>query len=298
MTRIAVVCVFVLAVACGSGQSISSAQQSAAEAQLSAQLAQAGVQCAPHTPPEVVQACSGKSAGDQCTVTHENERFTGVCRTTADGMVACAPPAAPPPIEAAIAACTSKSSGDSCQFSHDDVSITGTCRQFGSGVVACTPTPLIPPTQRPPPSTPPIVACNNLHPGDSCSFTVGSMTVNGMCRQFGDGDGDSDDFVACLPVLSTLPPVASCANLSAGAACTITAGGKTLNGFCHQLPNGGPLVCLPPPPSPPQETIDACSGHSAGDACSVTFNGHTITGACQTRADGTTLACAPVCRRG
>jgi len=78
-------------------------------------------------------------------------------------------------------------------------------------------------------------------------------------------------------------------------ACTIAAGGKTLNGFCHQLPNGGPLVCLPPPPSPPQETIDACSGHAAGAACSVTFNGHTISGACATLPDGTTHACAPVC---
>jgi hypothetical protein len=244
-----------------------------------------------------VQSCSGKSAGDQCTVTHEDETFTGVCRATADGMLACAPPAAPPPIEAAIAACASKSTGDACQISHDDRSISGTCRQFGSGVVACTPTAVVPPTPRPPPSTPPIVACGGKTAGAACSFTAGSLTVNGMCRQFGDGDGDSDDFLACLPMISALPPVSACSNLTAGAPCTITSSGKTLNGFCHQFPNGGPLVCLPPPPSPPQETIDACSGHSAGDACSVTFNGHTISGACETLPDGTT-ACAPVCRRG
>jgi len=96
-------------------------------------------------------------------------------------------------------------------------------------------------------------------------------------------------------LISALPPVSACSHLTAGAACTIAAGGKTLNGFCHQLPNGGPLVCLPPPPSPPQETIDACSGHAAGAACSVTFNGHTISGACATLPDGTTHACAPVC---
>jgi len=295
MTRSAVICVLALAVACGSGQSSSSADQAAAEAQLTAQLAQVGVQCAPHTPPEAVQSCNGKSAGDQCTVIHDDETFTGVCRTTADGMLACAPPAAPPPIAAAIAACASKSTGDACQFSRDDRNISGTCRQFGSSVVACTPTLVMPPTPRPPPSTPPVVACSGKNAGAACSFTVGSLRVNGMCRQFGDGDGDSDDFLACLPMISALPPVSACAHLTAGAACTIAAGGKTLNGFCHQLPNGGPLVCLPPPPSPPQETIDACSGHAAGAACSVTFNGHTISGACATLPDGTTHACAPVC---
>lgn len=298
MTRSVLLSVVVLTVACGSGQSSSSSSgdQAAAEAQLTAQLAQSGVQCAPHPPPEAVQSCSGKSPGDACTVAHGDDTFTGVCRTTADGMLACAPPAPPPPIEAAIDACTSKSAGDGCQFSRDDHNINGTCRQFGSGVVACTPTALKPPTPRPPPSTPPVVACTGKIAGAACSFTIGSLTVNGMCRQFGDHDGDSDDFLACLPMLSALPPVAACSNLTAGATCAITAGAKTLNGVCHQLPNDGPLVCLPPPPSPPQETIDACSGHNAGDACSVTFNGHTIAGACEALPDGITSACAPVCR--
>jgi len=71
----------------------------------------------------------------------------------------------------------------------------------------------------------------------------------------------------------------------------ISRDGKTLNGVCHQLPNAGPLVCLPPPPRPPQEAIDACTGHAAGDACSFTFKDHTVSGACEPMPDGTTLVC-------
>src|SRR5207247_7293774 len=63
-----------------------------------------------------IDACSGKVAGDSCTlavgdggVTHD-----GTCRATLDGTaVACVPnPPAPP--QPAVDACTGKASGDTC----------------------------------------------------------------------------------------------------------------------------------------------------------------------------------------
>ena len=59
--------------------------------------------------------------------------------------------------------------------------------------------------------------------------------------------------------------------------------------------DGGPMVCLPPPPQPPQELIDACKSKSSGDSCSFDWKGYTVTGACRPEPDGTTLICAPLC---
>src|SRR5215470_11835845 len=142
MRRIAVLCIFAAAAAaCGSGQNANLTDQANIEAQLVDQLAQSGVQCSPQTPPEAVQACAGKSAGDSCTVTHEDKTFTGVCRATADEKLACSPPAPPPPPAAAVQACDGKQAGDTCQLARDDQTLDGTCRQFASGMLACVPKP-------------------------------------------------------------------------------------------------------------------------------------------------------------
>jgi hypothetical protein len=302
MRAIALVSSSLLVVACSSGNfNASSNDQATAEAQLAAQLMQAGVQCAPHTPPECVQACAGKGSGDTCSVVHEDETFTGICRSTADGMLACAPPAAPAPPPAAIDACTGKTGGDACQVGPAGSTMAGTCREFDSDVLACVPNHTLPPTPAPFPPPAPVQACVSKKPGDSCSFTVANMSLSGLCRQFGDGDGDADDVLACVPpsiVLPPGPPADACSGKGAGDSCAITINGNTLNGVCHQFPNGGPLVCLPPPPAPPQQTLDACAGHSLGDACSVTFREHTVTGACQPLPDRSALVCAPICRAG
>ncbi|HWE23529.1 MAG TPA: hypothetical protein VG496_06265 [Myxococcales bacterium] len=301
MRAVASVSVFVVAAACSSGTlnpSSGAADQAAVESQLTAQMSQAGVQCAPHSPPECVQACSGKSAGAACSVTHEDDTFNGLCRSLSDGTLACAPPAAPAPPQAAIDACTGKAAGDACQLGADG-NVAGTCRDFDSNVLACVPNHLMPPIPKPFPPPEPVQACASKKAGDSCSFTIANVTVNGMCRQFGDGDGDPGDVLACVPPFVMPPPgppAQACASKAAGDACTITIDGKTLNGVCHQLPDSGPSLCLPPPPQPPQQTLEACAGHSQGDACSVTFREHTITGACEPLPDGSALACAPICR--
>jgi len=144
-----------------------------------------------------------------------------------------------------------------------------------------------------------VQACSGKSAGASCSFAVGDMTVSGICRAMGDDDSDDDPLLACLPPPPSPPPapqIQACVSKNAGDACSFSRDGKTLNGICHQLPNGGPLVCLPPPPRPPQEAIDACTGHAAGDACSFTFKERTVSGACEPMPDATTLVCAPVCR--
>jgi hypothetical protein len=70
-----------------------------------------------------------------------------------------------------------------------------------------------------------------------------------------------------------------------------------MSGTCKAGPDGSStLACMPAPPAPPQEAIDACAGLAAGDACTFTPADKTeaITGQCDAGPDGTgTLACRP-----
>lgn len=47
----------------------------------------------PGPPPEAIEACSGKAAGDACEVAHDGHTLAGTCRSGPDGAgpLACAP---------------------------------------------------------------------------------------------------------------------------------------------------------------------------------------------------------------
>ena len=274
---------FVLLVACGGGVPANRGS-AAATADAVAQLAQSGVSCEPDAPPDAIAACSGKTAGDTCAVTHEEHGFSGTCAATPKGDLACRPPAAPPPPPPAVAACAGKSAGDACQLSGDGNSRDGTCKAFGTGAVACVP--------NPPP--PPVSACAGKAAGDTCTLSEdddGDEPVTGICR-------DDDGALVCRPPLPASPPgpppgprTDACTGKTAGAACSFPDGEKTLGGVCHLLPHG--LACLPP--NPPEEAAAACAGKASGDTCAFSWKDHTLSGACRTEPDETTLVCAPLC---
>jgi hypothetical protein len=89
----------------------------------------------------------------------------------------------------------------------------------------------------------------------------------------------------------------ACESHSAGDACQVTFGERTMKGTCRKGPDDqAALSCRPDrPPGPPPAAIDACQGKASGDTCSVTGpDGGTHDGTCRTRHDGNgPLACAP-----
>lgn len=326
-----------LLAACGRGSSSSNPAGTAAT-ELTTQLAQSGVQCAPSPKPDKVAACATAKANDPCTVPHGEETFHGVCRLSPDGKtLACMPPTAevPPPIQA----CQTLPLDHACSFPDDGRTVNGFCRQLPEkNVLICIPQPSKPEappplvqacsgsgqkagsscsatidgktfdgvcTQLPeggplvclPPPPPPVAVCVGKQEDQACSFTVGEKTVTGTCREL---DDDDDGPLACLPAPPPpFPPdlVHACDGKSANADCSVQREGKTLSGKCHQLPDGGPLICLPQPPAPPQEAIDACAHHLEDQSCSFAFKGETVNGACEPLPDAaSTLVCAPECR--
>src|SRR4051812_3249801 len=73
--------------------------------------------CAPTT--AQAAACSGKPAGDVCSLPPRGDAGTGpagTCRATVDGSAVGCVPNPPAPPQAAIDACAGKTSGDSCTF--------------------------------------------------------------------------------------------------------------------------------------------------------------------------------------
>ena len=86
MRRIALP-LLLLGVACGNGNS--AAAVSAADAELTAALGQAGIQCIPHDPPPFA-ACAGKNANDPCQVVDDEGTESGTCKQLRDGRLVCA----------------------------------------------------------------------------------------------------------------------------------------------------------------------------------------------------------------
>ena len=134
-----------------------------------------------------------------------------------------------------------------------------------------------------------------LHRG---AFAVMPLVAWGLFACSGDASADSATTRAAAAASTTTaagpggphftpPPevVAACANLSAGASCTVSRPGT-----CTAV--GTDVACEPAPPAPPAEAVTACASASAGDACTVTFGNHTMSGTCKSR-DGGPLACAP-----
>ena len=88
----------------------------------------------PGPPPQAaIDACNGKSAGDDCSFSADGRTLDGKCVAPPPGAPAgapalvCAPPPPPPPPEA-IDACNGKSAGDDCTVTTPDGnSIAGKC---------------------------------------------------------------------------------------------------------------------------------------------------------------------------
>lgn len=121
------------------------------------------------------------------------------------------------------------------------------------------------------------------------------------------------------------PPEAfeACSSKSAGDACTVALGSRSLAGTCVAPPADAPdtrLVCAPAdrpppppggprergehpeggaPPKPPEAAFAACDGKAADAACTVTLGDRSLTGVCLgppregASAGETRLACAP-----
>ena len=164
-----------------------------------------------------------------------------------------------PPAEAR-AACSGQSEGTACGFTLNGHNLVGTCRAGPNGeATACMPAggpgggmggPRGPPAEA-------TAACANQSAGASCSFTHHDRTLNGTCRTGPDGSGT----LACMPAGGPgghrgPPPeaTAGCASLSAGASCSVTFNGHTMNGTCRAGPDGsGTLACAPSGPPPQQQ---------------------------------------------
>ena len=288
-----------------------------------ARLSQSGVACEGEAPPDAVEACSGKNAGDACTVEHDDRSFTGVCATAPGGVLVCQPPPPPPPSQGAIDACDGKVPGDDCVLTEDDCSTSGLCKSFATGVVACVKAPMS--------LRAAIDACTGKAAGDACSFTGrGDEEVTGACTAV-EALGET---LVCVPTPPVPPAVAACDGKLAGDACSFEHGDRTLNGSCVMPSEGATLVCRPEAPPgacdgknegddctlthddwsadgtcvalpflgghlacvpdrliPP--AVAACSGLNAGDGCSFTRDGRTVSGSCAAIPDHDLLACVP-----
>ena len=145
-----------------------------------------GVACAPNPPPPpkpAVDACSGKAAGDTCTMPgREGRTENGVCGVARDGVtVACHPTFTPPQV--ALDACSGKAEGDACSFANRDGTGTldGVCnygRDNELSTLACAPNHRFPDAA---------VACASLAVGDSCTMTAGRGSATGTCTTVDSG---------------------------------------------------------------------------------------------------------------
>jgi len=182
-----------------------------------------------------ITACSGKAAGDACSLTgRDGQDIAGTCRASINGNVGCAPnPPAPPQV--AVDACASKASGDACEFTgRRGETESGVCRVAPDGAtLACART-----------FTPPqaaVDACASKAKGDACTLTGrNGEALSGTC---GYGPHDAGTVLACGPAGRFPDAAAACAGLAGGAACTLTARNETISGTCAADSNGA-VVCV------------------------------------------------------
>ena len=155
----------------------------------------APVACAPiprGPPAELVEACTGKAAGDACAVTApDGEAHAGVCMTAHDGAtLVCGRQHVPP--QAAIDACAAFVAGDACTMPNRDGTgtVTGVCSlgPASTGPLACFPAQHLRPNAT--------EACAGLAAGAACS--VGRHgELNGTCVVPAAG-GDALCVPACV----------------------------------------------------------------------------------------------------
>ena len=93
-------------------------------------------------PPEMVDACKGSAAGDDCTVAFKGHTMNGICHTgpTADAPLACVP-TEPFGMSVTVDGCNGRAAGDSCSLIFGDRPIDGTCSAdpYLGGQLLCRP---------------------------------------------------------------------------------------------------------------------------------------------------------------
>ena len=93
-------------------------------------------------PPEMVDACKGSTAGDDCAVAFKGHTMNGTCRTgpTAEAPLACVPKE-PFGMSVKVDACNGRAAGDSCSLIFGDRPIDGTCSAdpYLGGQLLCRP---------------------------------------------------------------------------------------------------------------------------------------------------------------
>jgi hypothetical protein len=200
----------------------------------------AALRCAPST--GMLDACSGKTAGEVCALSGKRDggwSFPGSCRSTLDGTGLACVPTPPPPPATLVAACTGQTAGASCQATFPSgKSFDGMCTTGRGGSTLFCGRP-----HGPPPAA--MTACSGMAAGDGCQRPGhgDGGSKPGICRT---GKAASGALV-CGP--ATLPGVTACAALDAGSACTLDFGhkkhdGEGLSGSCVVPAAGGPATCL------------------------------------------------------
>ncbi len=186
-----------------------------------------------------LDACSGKSAGDGCSITPTNggSDIAGTCRGTIDGAsVACVPnPPAPP--QELVQACAGKAANDTCD-------VTGALGDTRPGVCVTArdgSTLVCGRAVAPPQSA--IDACASGTNGSSCTVTTPmGTTMTGVCSTGPAGSG----VLACTRRQDVLPNgSAACTGLALGASCKMGRH-QELNGTCTTPTGGGDAVCVVP----------------------------------------------------
>jgi hypothetical protein len=149
--------------------------------------------CLPPPPQVLVDACTGKIAGDSCTVSlgdhmdDEDHMFTGVCTTAPDGTtLACLPPPRLPEQSPRVTVCSGKPAGTLCSVMLGHKTQSGICRPNDEGDLACLP---------PAPPQEAVDACTGKAAGDTCSFSWKNHNLSGACRALPDGTT-----LACAPL--------------------------------------------------------------------------------------------------
>lgn len=169
--------------------------------------------------------------------------------------LALAQPRGGPPQES-ITACSGLNEGTACGFTHNGNNLTGTCRKGPGGeAAACLPEGGPGGRHRGPPQEA-VTACSGKAAEATCSFTHHDHTVEGTCRTAPQGES-----LACAPAGGPGGPgghrgppqeaITACASSTAGATCSVSFHGKTLNGTCTAGPDGSKLACLPARPPQP-----------------------------------------------
>jgi len=204
-----------------------------------------------------ISACSGKGAGDACTLTDADKDRTvnGTCRPTIDGSELGCVPHPPSPPSFLTDPCSGKALGASCQATGPfGRTFQGDCVDAPfSQTLVCAPV-------RTPPE-PAVEACSGLDAGQDCSISIGghwgfghwdkmdagTITINGSCS---NGPADAGP-LACAPVRDhTSVLTSACSGLDAGASCTLGhkrwMWGEGPSGTCVVPAGGGQEVCLIP----------------------------------------------------